>query len=589
MFAALFNTDGQPVDRRALSGTDRIVESPDGAPHVALVWSPPAQAVANGEWRGIESLQGRYWIVGRLRFDARDELRRLLADRLGTNAGVSDATLCLHAYASWGESFIERLAGDFSFVLWDGTRRRLVALRDRLGVRALFHAHSEGTWYVSDTLDWILAGAPVERELDDCWIADFLSVGYCLDFERTAYRHVSRLAPAHLLDCSGGQAVVRRYWRLELAEPLYFRDRRTYAERFLELITLSIADRLPSGKVGISMSGGLDSTTLAACAVQATGDPSRIVAECTHFERLMVDDEKHFATVAASHLGIELELRAIDDLTYDPSWRSRTRRSAEPYVGIVCAHPDRMMAVEQASRAPVWFFGEGPDNALAFDRDAYFSWLVKRRDWRRLGEAALLYLKAKGSDGWGETARRFVGIHAADPAPVEVPPWLDRGLVERLALGERLRRVGSESAAAHPWHPTAVASFSDAIWPALFASFDDEETLAPIAWRHPYLDLRVLEFLLMVPPVPWARRKLLLREAMRGRLPHAVLARKKTPLAESPAASPIAALGLPPLSSRQRLARYVDFRALPKVPLSGAGLDRLIAVHALDHWLGQLT
>jgi asparagine synthase (glutamine-hydrolysing) len=589
LFAALFNADGRPINHTTLSGCDRLVESPDGAPHVALVWSPPKSAVANGEWRGMENLQGRYWIAGRLRFDARDELCRRLADSVGLNVGVSDATLCLHAYALWGISFIERLAGDFSFVLWDGERRRLLALRDRLGVRALFHAQSDGAWYISDSLDWILATAPLEGEFDDFWIADFLSVGYCIDFERTAYRHVNRLAPAHLLDCSSTHAAVRRYWRLELGEPLYFRDRRTYVERFLELITLSIADRLPSGKVGISMSGGLDSTTLAACAVNVTGDPSRIVAECTHFERLMVDDEKHFAMAAAGRLGIELELKAIDDLTYDPSWRTRTRRSAEPYVGIVCAHPDRLMAVEQASRAPVWFFGEGPDDALAFDRDAYFSWLVKRRDWRRLAEAALLYLKAKGGDGWGETARRYVSRRAADTAAIEVPPWLDRGLVDKVALGERLHRVSHEKSAAHPWHPSAVASFSDAIWPALFASFDDEETLAPIAWRHPYLDLRVLEFLLMVPPVPWARRKLLLREAMRGRLPDAILARRKTPLAESPAASPIAAHGLPALSSTRQLARYVDLSALPKAPLSGSGLDRLIAVHALDHWLGQLT
>ncbi len=77
------------------------------------------------------------------------------------------------------------------------------------------------------------------------------------------------------------------------------------------------------------MSGGIDSTTLAACTTASTGDPSRVVAECTHFERLMPDDEASFATLAAKRLGIELHVKAIDDFIYDPDWRSQ-RGGAEP-------------------------------------------------------------------------------------------------------------------------------------------------------------------------------------------------------------------------------------------------------------------
>jgi len=80
----------------------------------------------------------------------------------------------------------------------------------------------------------------------------------------------------------------------------------------------------------------------------------------------------------------------------------------------------------------------------------------------------------------------------------------------------------------------------------------------------------------------------LLRQAMRsGRLPDAVLARKKAPLAQSPLDEPIRIHGLPDLSSDDRLSPYVDIRMLPLVPPAGPALERLIAVHALDHWLGQ--
>lgn len=544
-----------------------MVDGPSDTPGLAFVHSPRP---VDGDWCGIEALRA-FWITGRLRLDARAELRARLA---GHSAAESDGALCLRAYATWGDDFLQRLAGDFAFVLWDGDRRRLLAVRDRLGVRALFHAEAGGAAFVSDSLDWIAATAPIDRALDDRWITDFLTVGHCLDFERTVWRDVKRVAPAHRLDLSAAGATPRRYWTLQLDEPLYLRRPADYGERFLDLMTLAIRDRLPAGRVGISMSGGLDSTTLAACTVMAAGDPSRVIAECTHFERLMPDEEKHYSALAAHHLGIEIVHTAVDDLTYDPDWRARSIDSDEPHVGAIAAEPERRMSLAQAALAPVWFFGEGPDNALVFERDAYFAWLFGRRDWRRLGEAAFLYLKSK--DAWSETLRRYISPRPPSNGSEGVPPWLARGLEARLPEPHE---------PAHPWHPRAMASFADPIWPALFSGFDDDERQAPLEWRHPYLDLRVLEFLLSVPPVPWARRKLLLRDAMRGRLPRELLERRKAPLVASPVASPIGKLGLPALACDPRLARYVDVDALPEASAAGPLLDRLIAVHALDYWL----
>ncbi|MDI1264834.1 MAG: asparagine synthetase B family protein, partial [bacterium] len=436
---------------------------------------------------------------------------------------------------------------------------------------------------------WIAAQAPVARDLDDTWIADFLSVGHSLEVERTACRHIRRLAPAHILSIVDGRATLRRYWRLDVHEPLYYPDRRLYAERFLDLMSQSMADRLPAGRVGISMSGGLDSTTLAACAVRATGDPARVVAHCLHYEKLIPDDEKHFSALAAGQLGIELKLCAMDDLTYDPQWRSRSIATIEPQASIVAAYPHRAVAREQATAAEVWFHGEGPDNALVSERDAYLGWLVGRRDWRRLGEAALLYVRAKGLAGWMQTLRRYRGRRPTVDDAFTVPPWLDRALVDRLDLKERLRGVGAVSAPPrtppHPWHPRAIASFNDPIWASVFGDFDFEETLAPLVWRHPFLDLRVLKFMLSLPPIPWGWEKLLLREAMQSRLPDPVLSRRKSPLAGFPLTLLIRAQGLPDLSRNAQLKGYVDIDALPNGIHSERDLQQIVAVHALDHWL----
>ena len=587
MFAALLNTDRTPHDPRRLETAAAHVEMLGEAGHVAFLWSRNGSP-ADAEMGGVHSLDGRCWIVGRLRLDRRAELLSRLSHRLGRSQGpVCDSVLCLHAYAQWGDQFLDHLAGDFCFALWDGERARLIAARDQFGVRSLFHATAGATLVVSDSLDWLAARPEADRTLDDTWIADFLGLGLSLDPDRTVWRHVHRLPPAHVLTASGQGVQIRRYWRLTLGEPIHYRDRRQYGERFRELTAQAIADRMPAGRVGISMSGGLDSTTLAAVTVEATGDASRVVADCVHFESLMPDEERTFATLAAQRLGIALATTAIDELVYDPDWRTRSIRTAEPMASIVHAHPDRLLNRAMAAQAPVWFFGEGPDNALKFERKAYLSWLVVHRRWGRLAQALWLYMGAKGMGDWRSTFRRYAAPGTAiDDA--SLPAWLSPDLAARTQLEDRrLRLEDGMGEAPHPWHPQAMASLESPAWQRQFASFDADEVQAPFVWRHPFVDLRVVNFMLSVPPVPWARRKLLLREAMRDRLPEQVRTRDKTPLARYPLAESVRRRGLPALSSGDRLAAWVDVRRLPVGPLSDADLDPVVAVHALDYWLTQ--
>ena len=436
MFAAILNRDRSPVD---LEGDAALqVQTVGRSGHVAFAWSKVGPFPAEGEKSGVASLSDRYWIVGRIRLDARHALQAKLATQIG-GGDVSDAMLCLHAYAAWGARFVDFLAGDFSFVLWDDERGCMVCARDQLGVRSLFQASLGQSWFVSDSLDWIAVQPGIGRDLDECWIADFLTTGFCVDFERTVYREVHRLAPAHVLTISGSDVAMRRYWRLEIVEPVYYRDRRLYGERFRELLSSAIADRLPSGRVGIAMSGGLDSTALAALSVSATSDPSRVFAECFHFETLMPDDEKHFSALVARQLGIDLRQRAIDAFTYDPQWRTRSIVLPEPSLTILNAHNDRRFSIEMAADASVWLYGEGPDNALTLERDAYFSWLAERRDWRRLATALFQYAGVKGVGGWAKTLRRHTSRQTSGTFSSDVPAWVDRGLADRVDLAGRIR------------------------------------------------------------------------------------------------------------------------------------------------------
>jgi len=335
------------------------------------------------------------------------------------------------------------------------------------------------------------------------------------------------------------------------------------------------------------MSGGLDSTTLAATAVEVTGDPSRIFAECEHYERLMHIREDHYATLAARHLGIELRIRPADDIAYDPQWRSRELSAAEPTTALVNAHNIQRIGREMAAIAPVWLDGEGPDNALSLERNAYLGWLRRKRSWRRLAEALVAYTATKGLSGWAQSIGRHSKLqHEPELEPVDpTPAWLRHDFAERLRLAERHEALGFGGDMSHPWHPAAIASFTSPIWQAYFDNRAFEGGLAGFEWRFPFLDLRVLEFMLSVPPVPWGWKKRLVREAMRGRLPEEVLTRRKTPLDCYPEVAAMREHGVPILPDSHGVASYADSEFLPDRTASDPELATALNVHALNHWL----
>ena len=592
MFAAIFNLRAEPVDAQQVLGGPG---SPSGAPTGQMDCETLGRAVfmcsnANapdvaGEEYAIHALGGRYWIAGRVRLDARPELRARLDATGSTSAAIPDIVLCLRAYAKWGERFVDFLAGDFSFVLWDDERQSLIAVRDQFGMRPLFHARTANAWFISDSLDWIAARTSIGRDLDDYWIADFLTLGICREFERTVYRDIQRLPPAHLIRLDDSGAAIRRYWRLDIGDPIQFADPRAYPERFRELLSQAVADRLPAGRIGISMSGGLDSTALAASAVGVTGDTSRVVAECEHYRELMHIGEDHFASLAARRLGIDLQINVVDDLCYDPHWRSRDMRPAEPAATMLNLHNHHRMEAGRASRATVWFDGEGPDNALVFERNSYLKWLVKQRSWTRLASALVQYARVKGVAGWAQSFRRHAGQSPESQPYNPVPGWLNRDFVDRVRLKERAASLDAGGDRSHPWHPVAVASFTSPIWQCDFDNANFLETRTSAVWRYPYLDLRLIEFMLSVPPIPWGWKKHLMRDAMRDRLPPEVLERPKTPLPCYPDAAVIRKRGLPTLSGGKQLDDYVDVQHLPTIEATDGELYFGMGAHVLDRWL----
>jgi asparagine synthase (glutamine-hydrolysing) len=163
-------------------------------------------------------------------------------------------------------------------------------------------------------------------------------------------------------------------------------------------------------------------------------------------------------------------------------------------------------------------------------------------------------------------------------------------LVDRLQLQERWRSVmRRHTVSPHPTKPTAYASLLNHLWHVVFDGTDPVFTGVPLDVRHPYLDLRLLRFLLRVPAIPWSRDKHLFRYALSDRLPAIVRQRPKSPLKGEADYERAVRFGLPPVKESEALARYgSSVRLLATDFRTPAEAEADLRFIALSYWLEQL-
>jgi asparagine synthase (glutamine-hydrolysing) len=333
---------------------------------------------------------------------------------------------------------------------------------------------------------------------------------------------------------SGGALCVRRYADFPIEEPLCLKRPEEYVEQFQELLEQAVRDRLPRGPCGFFMSGGLDSTSVAAVAckiVKKDGANGSLRAYTIDCRPMFNDQEGILASLVAENLGMGIEiLSGAYCLPYE-GWEDSLRPTPEP-----CHDPFLLLSQRQyrqvQGHARVVLSGYGGDDVLTGQAWPYLTYLFRERGFGTIVKTFGRYMLKHGRipplrGGFRTRLRRWVGRR--NPL-TEFPPWLDSNFVEQHDLRGRWRELQQSPRTDHPLHPIAFAGLSGKFWASIFEAEDAGWTGVPVELRAPLLDQRLLRFLLTVPPVPWCMEKELLREAMRGMLPEAVRTRPKTPL-----------------------------------------------------------
>ncbi len=217
----------------------------------------------------------------------------------------SDTEVIVHAWEEWGERSFERYNGQFALALWDAKRSALVLARDRLGVRPLYYAEHEGrVWFASEVKALFAASPALRRELDPIGIAETFTFWSVLA-PRSVFSGVAELEPGHVRTYADGRVVDRAFWRPSYPSRSDDSEHARFEGALDEAVervraALEAATRLrllrSDVPVGSYLSGGLDSSLVAAMALRAKGESFHTFSvrfedaeyDETEFQRLMV-------------------------------------------------------------------------------------------------------------------------------------------------------------------------------------------------------------------------------------------------------------------------------------------------------------
>lgn len=175
----------------------------------------------------------------------------------------TDTEVLLHGYEEWGmEGLLSRLKGMFSFVIWDNREQKIVAARDRFGIKPLVYSVDDHSLVIASEIKAIAANPSFSKELNEEGLADFFTYSY-VPYEGTIYQKAFKLPPAHYLtfDVRSFRYQIKAYWELDTAETDI--DPGKAAERVHELIHEATREHLLADvPVGLFLSGGYDSGTI---------------------------------------------------------------------------------------------------------------------------------------------------------------------------------------------------------------------------------------------------------------------------------------------------------------------------------------
>ena len=550
-FAGLWNLDGRPADRTVVSalastmahrgpdGSGQWVSGPVGFACHLLRVAPESAA----ESQPVTDDNGSVLVFdGRL--DNREELLKAVGGA-GVTTDSPDSGLVLAAWRGWGDAFLVRLQGDFALALFDSRTQTLLLARDPVGYcRPLYYWSDAKTFLFASEIKGILAHADVRRRPNDALLADFLLLDrlpYDDDGE-TFFEDVQAVRPGHCVRVTPGHTRSAPFWDFDPRLQLRYRSYSDYAERLRELLTEAVKRRVrTTGPVAVSASGGLDSS-IVLCIADDLHRAGIVKAPILGLSYGVGDraDEAEYLPLLGSARDLQIQQTGMGPPEGAAELTTQAWHSEWPRLDEAWPAKRQLLAAASASGARVLLTGHWSDQL--FFVTGYLSDLVVGLAWRQLAAHLREYAKwfpDADPSYFSARFRRELGLNLTpDRIRTRLRPLLDgfigangssNGNAEFARLVRRSRPTTRR--------PRCASAHARDVYQVLRAKahrlqFEADAKLAAgcaIESVTPFLDRDVIAFLMSIPGEMQTHNgvpRALLRDAMRGIVPDAILQRR---------------------------------------------------------------
>ncbi len=563
----IINFDGRPAERELLEkmadaadyrGKDGIryrIHKGLGFAHLALFTTPESRR----ENQPLVHRQHGLLLVADARIDDRQALiKKIRGKNVHVNDRPTDAALILASYMAWGVACPEQLLGDFAFVLWDENLNQAFAARDRGGCRSLYYRRTSSTIRFATQASQLIIDPKYKQVLNRDLVArDLLLPGFSGQHQ-SYYLGIEKLGPAENFQMTAAKFSRKKYWALNAEKRIVYKDPVEYGDHFRALFNQCVADRLRcEGKTGLFLSGGLDSSAVAAMAGYEMAENTSTVTDnikCVNwtYGKNHVANEVVYGQSVASRWNLEFEEMSMLEFPplYDYPWRKP--HVDEPYNSPISsffnATLDKFTMINNPPK--VWMTGFYGDLLVGGQNPFYYSDLLAKRKLIEVTRQLSAHKKAYKLD-WQQAL--LIGYffplvirplkqkihHFRKGKRVYARDWIMQELIDETKVYE-----WAMDTPAPEWVNTR-ARHDDIQDPALAFRFRMlncniserlrvwfERTFAKFhaeSWS-PWDDSRLPEFILSIPQNQIAKgldHKLILRNSMKDLLPQALLERRE--------------------------------------------------------------
>jgi asparagine synthase (glutamine-hydrolysing) len=490
---------------------------------------------------------GTVWIVFNGEIYNDPDLRPLLEQRGHCYATRSDTETILHLYEEYGEDCVHHLRGMFAFAIWDMRAQKLFCARDRLGIKPFYYALAGDRFAFASEIKALFELSGFQPRLNRRVLPEFFALGY-LSSGETMFEDVFKLPPGHRLSVDLSREAagpeISQYWDLEVSSNCELAEA-DYVAQFSELFTETVRIHLRSDvPLGVFLSGGLDSSSIAAVVANLRDEPIQTFS--------VGYDEDQYSELAAArqvaeHVGTEHHEITLGPQEFMESLPQMIWHEDEPIVwpssvALGC------VARLAGERVKVVLTGEGADEILAGYlkyRATLWNLQLGPAYWKfvpqSLQQAVRQALTSEFLPDWLQRKLRHSFLYYPETFEkiyfdnfYSVFSHEQQAQMLSPELREEMREISPYANSMHFVSPTRSTDLLNQLLyldiktylVELLMKQDQMSMAASIESRVPFLDHKLVEFTAAVPSrhkIKGFSGKWLLRQAMQGQLPEAIL------------------------------------------------------------------